>query len=159
MRGRRENARIGVGERKKLMKGTWLSVAMGCAAIGALLASSLAYAEPATATPEDEFRALKESITRQAEELQAQRQALEIQRRSLEELETRVNAGPRPVVRRAVLRVRPPPDCVNRRCEVLRTAGEKKQERAAEENKQEAPSPGKAGSPAKKEKVGSPPKK
>ncbi len=123
---------------------------MGCAAIGALLAGSPAFAGPATPTAEDELRALKESITRQAEELQAQRQALEIQRRRLEQLEKQVNEGARPVVRQAVLRVRPPQDCVNRQCEVLRTA---------EEKKQEAPSPGKVGSPAKKGKVGAPPKK
>lgn len=57
---------------------------MGCAAIGTLLAGSLAYAEPATPTPEDELRALKEFVTRQAEELEAQRQALEVQLRRLE---------------------------------------------------------------------------
>ncbi len=133
-----------------MIKGTWFTGAMGCAAIGTLFAASLAYAEPATPTAEKELRALKEFITRQAEELQAQRQALEIQRRRLENLEKQVNAGARPVVRQAVLRVPPPQDCENGRCEVLRTA---------EEKIQEAPSPGKAGSPAKEGKVGPAPKK
>lgn len=123
---------------------------MGCATIGALLSASLAYAEPATTTQENELGALKEFITRQAEELQAQRQALEIQRRRLENLEKQVNAGARPVVRQAVFRIPPPQDCENGRCEVLRTA---------EEKIQETPSPGKTGSPAKEGKVGPPPKK
>ncbi len=148
-----------------MIKGIWFAGAMGGAAIGTLLAGSLAYAEPATPTPEDELRALKEFVTRQAEELEAQRQALEIQLRRLENLEKQVNAGARPVLRRAVLRISPPQDdCVDRRCEMLRTAEEKKQERAAEEKKaeekkqertaeekkQEAPAPGAAGAPGRR---------
>ena len=139
-----------------MLKGTWFAGAIGCAAIGTLLAGPLAYAEPAAPTPETELRALKQIVIRQAEELEAQRQALEVQLRRLENLEKQVNAGARPVLRRAVLRVSPPQkDCVDRRCGILRTAEEKK----AEEKKQEAPSPGKAGSPAEKGKVGAPPKK
>ena len=115
-----------------MVRGAWFTAAMGSAA------GSLAYAGQAAPTQEDQLRALKELITRQAEELEAQRQALEIQRRRLEELETRVNAGTRPVVRRAVLRVRPPPDCVNRRCKVLRTAEKKKQERASQTQRAQA---------------------